>query len=328
MEIKMHDVMELDTLVALRQRVALLEDVVENYPGGLLLFDKDLRLVFCNQNQKKMLDYPDELFANGPPSIEQIFWLNAHRGEYGNGHAEEQVRSRMKLVLQRVEHVFERTRPNGTILRIKGIPLNGGFVTTYIDITEERKGQSALAYLALHDTLTGLANRVALMSEMKRRLMPPLSNSGGAVIFIDLDKFKSVNDLMGHAAGDELLKMAANRIRRSIRDSDFAARLGGDEFVIVQSDVQDESSVETLARRIHTGICEPYLILGERVRIGASFGIAMFPQHSRKPEELLVLADMSMYRSKASDTPIQFWSAEKSAEAHKARRWHDGSVEQ
>jgi len=126
----------------LLERVSMLEAVVENFPGGLLLFDKNLRLAFCNRRQRKMLDYPDWFFTGKAPTIAEIFWFNASRGEYGAGDPLAHVEHRMKLVAKREEHVFERRRPNGTLLEIRGQPLEGGgFVTTYLDITEQRKGQ-------------------------------------------------------------------------------------------------------------------------------------------------------------------------------------------
>jgi diguanylate cyclase (GGDEF)-like protein len=289
-----------DVNAALQQKIKMLEAVVENFPGGLLLFDDEVRLVFCNENQKRLLEYPPELFVNGPPSIEKIFWLNAHRGEYGDGKPAQQVAYRLDLVHQRVAHMFERKRPNGTVLRIRGVPLDGGgFMTTYMDITQENESKNALAYLALHDTITGLANRTALMLELSKRIDELQDGKSGAVFFVDLNKFKEVNDTLGHAAGDELLRLVGNRLRRSIRESDFLARLGGDEFAIIQADVSKARDIEVLALRIQEIVCNKYEIQGTTVQIGASIGVSIFPEHGTDEDELLALADSCMYKCKS-----------------------------
>jgi len=121
---------------SLRERVRLLEGVVDNFPGGISVFDKTLRMVFCNDQQKQLLDYSEILFASGYPVLEEIFRYNARRGEYGPGDVEEHVKLRMDLARQQSAHVFERTRPNGTVLEVRGVALKGGgFVTTYLDGT-------------------------------------------------------------------------------------------------------------------------------------------------------------------------------------------------
>ena len=113
-----------------RERIRLLEAVVENFPGGIALFDRDMTMVLCNARLKHMLEYPDALFDRGYPSLEVLFRFNAERGEYGPGDIEEQVARRVALLNQGRPHVYERTRPNGTVLEVRGVPIEGGgFVT-------------------------------------------------------------------------------------------------------------------------------------------------------------------------------------------------------
>ena len=107
----------------LRERIRLLEAVIENFPGGLSLFDNNLEMVLCNEQQKAMLEYPAELFANGNPTLEDLFRFNAARGEYGPGNPDDHVARRIALVKKRHAHVYERTRPNGMIVEIRGAPL-------------------------------------------------------------------------------------------------------------------------------------------------------------------------------------------------------------
>jgi diguanylate cyclase (GGDEF)-like protein len=283
----------------IRERVRLLESVVQNYPGGLLLFDRSLRLVFCNERQKLLLDYPSWFFGPNPPTIEEIFRYNATRGEYGPGDPEAHVDLRMKLVARREEHVFERRRPNGTLLEIRGVPLEGGgFVTTYLDVTEQRRGRDALQYLATHDILTNLPNRVGLYQEIERRAETLKEGMSLAVIFLDLDGFKPVNDRFGHALGDEVLKIVGRRLRNSIREADYVARFGGDEFVILANFSSTRGEIEQMAQRVARSLRLPVQFPEASVEIGVSIGIAIAPDEGTSAETLLEVADSNMYFSK------------------------------
>lgn len=283
----------------LNERVSMLEAVVENFPGGLLLFDKDLKLAFCNQRQRKMLDYPDWFFGENPPHISEIFWYNATRGEYGAGDPQDHVDHRMALVAKREEHVFERRRPNGTLLEIRGQPLEGGgFVTTYLDITEQRKGQDALRYLANHDVLTNLPNRFSAMGELESRIARLQPQASLAVVFLDLNGFKPVNDRYGHAIGDELLKSVAHRLAHSIRESDHISRYGGDEFVILMNCGSGRHEAEMLAERLERSLSEPFSVSDNELFISASIGIAVCPEDGVRVDELVGAADKHMYVAK------------------------------
>lgn len=289
------------------EHIRLLEAVVDNFPGGLLLFDRSLRLVFCNQRQRQMLDYPDSLFADGPPTLEQMFWFNALRGEYGAGNPAEQVAHRLQLVERREEHVFERTRPNGVVLEIRGTPLaDGGFVTTYLDVTEQRQGQKALAYVARHDTVTELPNRATLADTLQARISALKPGQQGALLFLDLDGFKAVNDTYGHATGDAVLRLVGSRLRRSTRESDFVCRYGGDEFVIILADVTQQADVETVANRVRNAILSEYELSGLTVHVGVSIGIALFPAQGTTGGDIIEQADKAMYRSKTTRAPFVF----------------------
>jgi len=141
----------------------LFRAVLDNFPGGISLFDRNLRLVLCNRELKGLLQYPKSLFEYGPPSLEQIFRFNATRGEYGPGNVEELVAQKMKLVNLQRSHVYERTRPNGTVLEVRGAPLaNGGFVTTYLDVTHQRAARQVETQLRSEDTEGAGPGAVAL----------------------------------------------------------------------------------------------------------------------------------------------------------------------
>lgn len=284
----------------LKDRVRMLEAVFENFPGGISLFDRDLRMVLCNEQQKALLQYPPELFANGNPTMEDLFRLNASRGEYGPGDAEEQVARRLALARTRKAHVYERTRPNGTILEIRGAPLEGGgFVTTYLDVTEQRRTQALIAHMAHHDTLTNLPNR-ALFSDRLQNAVAFAKRSGlMALLYIDVDNFKPVNDTLGHQAGDELLISISERLRKSVRENDTVARLGGDEFAIIQTGIREKGDAAVLARRVLAELGRRFDVSGKDVRVGGSIGIALAPIDGTSVDELLAKADSALYRSKS-----------------------------
>ena len=279
----------------------LLSALTESFPGGICLFDKDLRMVLCNAEQKRLLDYPDELFASQWPTLEQIFRFNAVRGEYGPGEVEEHVSNRMAIVAQRRPHIVERTRPNGTVLEIRGTPLEGGgFVTTYLDVTEQRRAQALAVHLAHHDAMTGLANRMLFMDRLRQSMARAKRGDRMAVLYIDLDRFKPVNDRLGHAVGDAVLKRVAERLRSVVRETDTVARLGGDEFVVIQCGTASTLDVTKLARRIETAIAAPIQVEEHVVDVGASIGIAIAPDDDTDPDGLLQKADSALYRAKAA----------------------------
>jgi diguanylate cyclase (GGDEF)-like protein len=289
-----------DTIESLRERIRLLEAVIDNFPGGILLFDKDLKLVLCNEQQKALLQYPEELFASGNPSLEQIFRFNASRGEYGPGDAEAHVQTRLDLARKQCAHTFERTRPNGTVLEIRGVPLDGGgFVTTYLDVSDQRRDQAMIAHLAHHDPLTDLPNRALLLDRLEQLLARVRRGEVMALLYLDLDRFKPVNDRFGHAVGDALLKQVADRLRAGTRETDTVARIGGDEFVVLQSGVKQLADVGLLARRLVASVSMPYEITGHSIEIGTSVGIAMSPIDALEADQLMRMADIALYRSKA-----------------------------
>lgn len=285
----------------LRDRIRLLEAVIDNFPGGLMLFDQDLQLVFCNEQQHALLEYPEMLFENGNPSLEQIFQVNAQRGEYGPGPEEVLVSAKMELVDRKCAHVFERTRPNGTVLEIRGVPLaDGGFVTTYLDVTEQRKNLRMIEHLALHDAVTGLPNRTKLASHLDGALDGVAGGHMFALHYIDLDRFKPINDKHGHETGDAILKSVATRLLDCVRDSDMVARIGGDEFVIIQNHIRSARDAEQVANRVIKSVSRGHVVHDRSYVIGASVGISVAPQDGAIADELIRKADNAMYRSKNS----------------------------
>ena len=287
-------------LSSMSERMQLLEAVVENFPGGIALFDKNMQMVLCNGRLKQMLEYPEALFQNGYPSLEELFRFNALRGEYGPGDTDDQVERRVALLRKRSAHVYERTRPNGRVVEVRGVPLDGGgFVTTYFDVTEQRRTQALIAHMAHHDGLTDLPNRSLFIDRLQTAIS--LARRGGlvAIHYLDLDGFKKVNDTHGHKTGDELLKGVADRLRNSVRENDTIARLGGDEFAIVQTGIHYSSDAAVLADRVVDIFKQSFPIDGLDLNVGVSVGIALAPIDGITSDDVLKKADVALYRSKA-----------------------------
>ena len=175
---------------------------------------------------------------------------------------------------------------------------NFGWVATHEDITEQRQAEIKIEYMAHHDALTGLANRALLNQRLESALDRVTAPEMLAVHHLDLDQFKAVNDTFGHAAGDKLLKIVAERLRALVRDSDTNARMGGDEFVIVQVPIAEAAEATLLAQRIIAAISEPFDLDGHRAVIGTSVGIATNPGEAPSPDKLLRNADLALYRAK------------------------------
>ena len=173
-----------------------------------------------------------------------------------------------------------------------------GFVITCHDITERHELEQQLTHQAFHDSLTGLANRALFRDRLGHAMARARGAGGYGVMFVDLDDFKTVNDSLGHAAGDELLREMTGRLRTCLRDGDTAARLGGDEFAILLEDVEDDDQCEVIAQRLLEALALPFSIGGTEVTTGASIGIAMGQVGPASPEDLMRNADLALYDAK------------------------------
>jgi diguanylate cyclase (GGDEF)-like protein/PAS domain S-box-containing protein len=173
-------------------------------------------------------------------------------------------------------------------------------ITVIEDVTERKQSESRIAHLAHHDSLTGLANRVLFHEQLERALQEVRAQGGElALLYFDLDHFKSVNDSLGHSAGDELLKEVAARLRACLSENDFVARLGGDEFAVIQTGFADVEEVTALAKRILEQVGDVYDIAGHQVVGAGTVGVALAPADGVDPDELLKNADLAMYGAKA-----------------------------
>lgn len=179
------------------------------------------------------------------------------------------------------------------------------------NVTARKMAEQRIAHLALHDPLTGLANRTQFRDQLLREIALVKRGSAPiAVLCMDLDRFKSVNDTLGHAAGDALLRLVADRMRSVVRLEDTVARLGGDEFVVIQTGLARAADAATLAERLTRAIAAPFLIEGHEVSVGVSIGVALVPSDGMEPDAIYRKADRALYDAKAEGRGTYRWAAQ------------------
>jgi diguanylate cyclase (GGDEF)-like protein len=197
---------------------------------------------------------------------------------------------------------------------------DGGWVATHEDITELRRSEARIKRLAHYDALTDLPNRVLFREQLDREFKRAKRGEQFALLYIDIDEFKGINDSLGHPVGDDFLKSLALRLKACIRETDFVARLGGDEFAIIQTGVDGLADVENLVAKLHQAIRRPYECLGHHVLTDASIGVAMAPADGADIDQLIKNADLAMYGAKAAGRrTCRFFEPQMDARA-KARR--------
>jgi diguanylate cyclase (GGDEF)-like protein len=294
---------ELDASNArVREKSAKLELTLDHMNQGIMVVDANEDVVLINRRMVRMLGLPSDLVGRKPKFSEVVAYQRAS-GEFSQGDAvvDPQVRRNIERDgITRDLEVYERVRPNGVALEVRTMPLpDGAVLRTFTDITERKRSADKIAHMAHHDSLTGLTNRVLLHDRIDAALARERRNNESfALLLIDLDRFKAVNDMLGHGAGDLLLQKVAERLRGCVRETDTIARLGGDEFAILQSAVGTREHVEALARRVVEVVGAPYSINGTPALIGASIGIAR-SSDSPDSEQLFHNADLALYRVKA-----------------------------
>ncbi len=282
---------------ALREQKMLLDTALENMSQGLGMYDAEGRILLFNERYMAMTGRSD-LELRGRLLVDVLREQKA-AGRW-EGEPEEFF---AKLVADaRAGRSATRTmQQRGRSMRIVTQPMkSGGWVATFEDITEWEQAQAQISHMARHDALTNLPNRTLFREELERALHMVKRTDQLAVLCLDLDHFKKINDLLGHPVGDALLEQAAARLRTCVGPGDTVARLGGDEFAIVQfCNGCEPSAVPALASQIVEVVAAPYEIEGHQLVIGVSIGISLAPEDGDNPDELLKNADLALYRAKA-----------------------------
>jgi diguanylate cyclase (GGDEF)-like protein len=306
---------------AAQQRLSLekqrLDTAINNMSQGLLLFDASHRVVVCNRRFIEMYDLSPGLIKPGCSFRDVV----AHRQAAGSfaGDVDRYCAGIIRdMALGKT--IIAQTS-TGRSIQITNRPLaDGGWIATHEDVTERQLSDQRIAHLAHYDALTDLPNRMLFRDKLEQELKRILRGEQLAVLYIDIDEFKSVNDSLGHPIGDQLLKSVAVRLSQCVRETDIVARLGGDEFAIVQTAIRRPSDVTDLVARIYQAIREPYACQGHELTADASIGIAMAPQDGTDLDQLVKNADLAMYGAKADGRrTYRFFEPEMDARV-KARR--------
>jgi diguanylate cyclase (GGDEF)-like protein len=272
------------------------DTALSNMPHGLAMFDADQRVVVTNRRLGEIFGLADDQDRLGH-SIRDLIHDRVDAGSILRSEVDEIVGEMETRLADRAPSSFVTENQDGRTLSMAFQPMeSGGSVVVIEDITARIADEAKINHLARFDTLTGLPNR-SHMGELMEAMVTA-AGSSCAILFVDLDGFKQVNDTLGHRCGDILLRSVADRLRRIVRDTDLVARFGGDEFVILQMPVSGRLDAASFANRIVKSLAEPYEIEGHEVVIGATIGIAMSPRDSTHVDELLKIADMALYWAK------------------------------
>jgi diguanylate cyclase (GGDEF)-like protein len=281
-----------------------LEVALNNMARGLSMFDSRQRLILCNKVYRDIYNLPEELTRPGTP-LADIVRYHVKR-ETGRDRPED-VEEQRKWIEHHVAElargkIFTHTQnlSGGRTILVSNQPLSdGSWVDLQEDITERCQAEQRITWLACHDALTEIPNRFHFREQLDRALQGLGPGEGLAVHWIDLDHFKAINDDLGHPAGDAVLKAIGARLQAAVRKPDFVGRLGGDEFAVVQSGVTEEAQAVAFVERILSLFKETHQLMGHRVDIGASIGVALAPEHGMAADELLMKADIALYHAKS-----------------------------
>jgi diguanylate cyclase (GGDEF)-like protein len=296
-----------------------LDTALNNMTQGLMLYDASSRIVLFNRRYVEMYGLSLDVIRPG-----RLFRdVMKHRKATGSfeGDPEAFCSAVLQNVAQKkLTHTILETKA-GRSVQIVNQPLpEGGWVATHEDITELRRSEEQIKHLGHYDALTDLPNRVLFREQLGREFKRAKRGEQFALLYIDVDEFKGINDSLGHPVGDDFLKSLARRLQDCVRETDFVARLGGDEFAIIQTAVGNLTDVQALVDKLHEAIRQPYECLGPNVLTDASIGIAMAPADGCDIDQLIKNADLAMYGAKAAGRRTsRFFEPQMDANA-KARR--------
>jgi len=283
---------------AIRENDQLLSTVLNNMSQGVLLFDAEARLIFCSQRYFEIYGLSKEAAKPGC-TLRDLLNHRIQAGTFSDD-PEDYISMLMGCIAEGRTTTSIANLSDGRVISIVSKPVaGGGWLATHEDVTERQSAQARIVHMARHDALTDLPNRVLLRERLDHELKRVKRGECLAMLCLDLDHFKSVNDTLGHPIGDELLKRAADRLRGCTREPDTVARLGGDEFAIIMTQLHDPADINILAQRVRDSISKPYQIDGHQIVTDISIGISMAPHDGTDPDILIKNADLALYGAKA-----------------------------
>jgi diguanylate cyclase (GGDEF)-like protein/PAS domain S-box-containing protein len=286
------------TYAVLESELRIVSFAVEQSASSIIITDSTGSIDYVNPAATEKTGYvPEELIGKNtrilqsgemPPEDYAFLWKSISAGKTWRG--EFHNRKKNGELFWEIASIAPVKQRNGKISH---------FVVVKEDITALKEAKKRIHHLANHDTLTGLPTRQLSMERLLNALPAARKNKTKvAVLFVDLDGFKAVNDTFGHDAGDQLLKKTTERLRSCVRDMDTVARIGGDEFLILLINVVDNESITVVTERMIQAVAAPYKLGEVELKISASIGIALYPEHGKSPQELVKLADQAMYEIK------------------------------
>ena len=283
----------------LKSTNVLLDAALENMSQGLGMYDSEHRLKMVNRRFCEIFQVPSCKLIAGVDCKSTQCGMKACGSS--NADLEELLAEEKRLAGHSANGTSFKELSGGRIIAINRQPFpDGGWVATYEDVTAQRRAEAQVTFMAQHDSLTGLANRVVLAERIEHEFSrSEMTGKVFAVLCLDLDHFKPINDSLGHPAGDAVLRAVAERLQLCVREGDTVARLGGDEFAVLLHDLRGPEDVEAVAERIIKVLSEPFMIEGTSATIGSSIGISMAPEDAMDCEKLLKCADIALYLSKS-----------------------------
>ena len=277
----------------------LLARALEAAANAVMIADRDGRIVWVNDAFCRLSGYGrDEVIGRTPgllksgkqsPDFYRDLWETIASGRTWQGELVERRRDGSLWTANQV--ITPLLDESGRVTH---------FVAIQHDVTAITREREEIQRLAYHDSLTGLPNRASFLESLERGIARAAPDQRLiALLFLDLDDFKPINDALGHAAGDELLVAVAERLRAAVRKTDAVARLGGDEFAVLLTDVEHPDTAGALAGKLVDRIGQPYMLSGRRIEVGVSIGISVYPRDGATVDTLLSHADAAMYAAKA-----------------------------
>ena len=286
----------------LQDQTLRLDTAINHMVEGLCMFDAEKRLVICNERYANLYHLPPELLCTGTPHrdiIRHRIISGMLKGDSSDVAAERLISKLDALPVNTISSRIDELA-DGRLICVTRQPMaGGGWVATHLDVTEQRRSEAKIAYMAQHDALTELPNRVLLRARLEQALAAGKEDLHLAVLMLDLDRFKEVNDTLGHPAGDALLRAVAARLRKCSSETTLVARLGGDEFAIVNYATNPVAEAASFAETIKGALCEPFDLGDHQVTVGASIGIAIAPRDGADSDVILKSADLALYAAKS-----------------------------